>query len=72
MKKQLLKSIGGKIFPVFNVWGINLYPEKSGEAFIEFDSMVNLKPAYGNRTRGVENNEVREKIINIVNKFVLK
>lgn len=25
-------------------WGINLYPEKTGNDFVEFDSMVNLKP----------------------------
>jgi hypothetical protein len=55
-----------------NIWGINLYPEKSGSGrdFIEFDSMVNIKPSLGNRTRGVENKELREKINNIVKKLV--
>ena len=37
-----------------DTWGINLYPENSEEDFIEFDSMINLKPALGNRTRNVE------------------
>ena len=55
-----------------NLWGINLWPEKFGEEFIEFDSMINLKPALGNRTRGVEKEEIRNKIIEIVNKLVLK
>ena|SRR3989338_2578746 len=53
-----------------NTWGINLYLEKSGEDFIEFDSMVNIKPAFGNRSRGVENPEVQEKIKKIVKKLV--
>jgi hypothetical protein len=53
-----------------NVWGINLYPEKEGEAFIEFDSMINLKPAFGNRTRGVDNMETQNKIIEIVKKLI--
>ena len=53
-----------------NTWGINLYLEKSGEDFIEFDSMVNIKPAFGNRSRGVENEEIREKIKKIVKKIV--
>lgn len=44
------------------LWGINLYPGAEGEAFLEFDSMINLKPALGNRTRGVDNPEVREAI----------
>ena len=37
-----------------NLWGINIYPEKLGEDFIEFDSMINLKPGFGNRTRGID------------------
>ncbi len=31
-----------------DLWGINLYPDKSGEEFIEFDSMINLRPSPGN------------------------
>jgi hypothetical protein len=52
------------------VWGINLYPEKEGDDFIEFDSMINLKPVFGNRTRGVDNLETQNKIIEIVKKLV--
>ncbi len=53
-----------------NIWGINLYPDKSGDDMIEFDSMVNLKPNLGNRTRGIESKEVQEKIRRIVKKLV--
>ncbi len=53
-----------------HTWGINLYPGDAGEGFIEYDSLVNLKPAIGNRTRDVENPETREKIRAIVQKFV--
>ncbi len=54
-----------------NLWGINLYPEKMGEDFIEFDSIMNLKPALGNKSRYVENKEIREKIKKIVEKYVV-
>ena len=54
-----------------NVWGINLYPGKSGDDFIEFDSMINLKPAYGNRSRGVDDPDIREKIKAVIAKLVL-
>ncbi len=54
-----------------DIWGINLYPEKTGDDMIEFDSMINLKPDLGNRTRGVDSLEIREKIKNIVHKLVL-
>ncbi len=55
-----------------NLWGINLYPEMTGNDFIEFDSMINLRPSQGNRSRGVENKEIQEKIIEIVNKLIIK
>ncbi len=55
-----------------NLWGINLWPEKSPEEFVEFDSMINLKPAWGNRTRGIDDEKIREKIILIVNKSIAK
>ena len=54
-----------------NIWGINLYPgKKEEENFIEFDSIINLRPSFGNRTRGVENPEIRKKIVEIVEKLV--
>jgi len=53
-----------------DTWGINLYLEKSGDDFIEFDSMINLKPLLGNKTRGVENVEIQNKIREIINKLV--
>ena len=48
------------------VWGVNLYPKESGEAFIEFNSMINIKPVHGNRSRGVEDEAIREKIKAVV------
>lgn len=55
-----------------NLWGINIWPDKTGEEFIEFDSMINLKPGWGNRTRGVDNPEIKERIIKIVEKLIKK
>ena len=53
-----------------NNWGINIYPEKSENDWIEFDSMVNLKPHFGNRSRDVENPEIKGKIRDIVKKLI--
>jgi len=53
-----------------NLWGINIYPEKSEDDFIEFDSIMNLKPDIGNKTRGIESEKIREKIIEIVKKLI--
>ncbi|MHB2025454.1 MAG: DUF5674 family protein [Elusimicrobiota bacterium] len=53
-----------------NLWGINLYPEKSGQEWIEFDSMINIRPSQGNRSRDVENPELRARIVKIVGSLV--
>ena len=52
------------------LWGINLYPEADDEDFLEFDSLINIRPRQGNRSRYVENEEIREKIRIIVNKYM--
>lgn len=51
-----------------DLWGINLYPDDYGtDDFIEFDSMINIRPRQGNRSRDVEDPAVRKEIIRIVN-----
>jgi len=55
-----------------NLWGINVYPEIADENWIEFDSVINLRPSQGNRTRGVDDINVRKRIVEIVNKLVEK
>lgn len=53
-----------------NIWGFNIYPELGPSEWIEFDSMVNVKPLSNNRTRNVENPEIRQRIMAIVNNFI--
>ena len=53
-----------------NLWGINIYPEKKGEDFIEFNSVINIRPNQGNHSRGVEDEQEREKIVGVVNKLI--
>lgn len=55
-----------------NLWGINLYPELFGtEDFIEFDSMINVRPSQGNKTRSVDSVDLQKKIRTIVSNLVL-
>ncbi|MBI4398945.1 MAG: hypothetical protein HY586_07440 [Candidatus Omnitrophica bacterium] len=49
-----------------DLWGINFYPEKEGDQWLEFDSMINIRPGQGNRSRGVEDREIQKKILDIV------
>lgn len=55
-----------------DLWGINLYPEILGDGFVEFDSMINLRPSQGNKSRGVEDGRMRARIIEIVSKRIIK
>ena len=53
-----------------NLWGINLYPEMTGDDFVEFDSLINMRPSSGNRSRGVESAEIRRKIADVVSRRI--
>lgn len=53
-----------------DLWGINLWYEDDGEDFVEFDSMINVRPRQNNRSRSVENAELRDKIVKIVDQWI--
>jgi hypothetical protein len=53
-----------------DLWGINLYPDAEGADWLEFDSMINLRPSFGNRSRGVEDPATREAILQLVERLV--
>lgn len=53
-----------------NLWGINIYPKMKGDDFVEFDSMINLRPSQGNQSRGINDIEIKKKILKIVNGLV--
>jgi len=54
-----------------NIWGINIYPQKTGDDLIIFDSLVNIKPLLNNRTLYVEDEEIRNKIKKIIDKLIV-
>ncbi|HTR19859.1 MAG TPA: DUF5674 family protein [Gemmatimonadales bacterium] len=53
-----------------NLWGINLYPAEGEDAWIEFDSMINVRPSQGNRSRNIEDGALRDRIRQIVTGLV--
>jgi hypothetical protein len=66
-QESLLLDDGSR--PV-DLWGINLYPAETGENWIEFDSMINVRPAQGNRSRGVEDEAARAAIRAVIASLV--
>ena len=55
-----------------DLWGINLYPEMPDADWLEFDSMINLRPSFGNRSRGVDDPATRAAITELVRRLVLR
>lgn len=55
----------------FNLWGINIYPDEPRDKWIEFDSMINIRPRQNNRSRSVEDESIQKRIIETVNKLVI-
>lgn len=54
-----------------DIWGINLHPQEYGRVdFIEFDSMINIRPSQGNASKDVLDNEVRKEIEAIIDGVV--
>jgi len=53
-----------------DLWGINLYPAVEGPDWLEFDSMINLRPSFGNRSRGVDDAATRAAIAALVARVV--
>lgn len=53
-----------------DLWGINLYPQLDGEDWLEFDSMINMRPSFGNRSRGVDDATTRDGIRTLVSRLV--
>lgn len=53
-----------------NLWGINLYLHQTDDDWIEYDSVINLRPSQGNDSRGVDDPAIRQKIREIVDQLV--
>ena len=67
-EEQYLLEIGSR---QRDLWGINLHPGKYGTAdFIEFDSMVNIRPSQNNLSRGVEDPATRQQVIELISRMV--
>lgn len=65
--EQILLADGSQLK---DLWGINFYPTRTGDDWLEFDSMINIRPSQGNRSRNVEDPVTQEKIRSVVRALV--
>lgn len=45
-----------------NLWGFNLYPKEKGDAAIEYNSLINIRPTQGNRSMEITSEETRSAV----------
>ena len=53
-----------------DLWGINFYPDLEMPDMLEFDSLINIRPSQGNRSRSVDDPAIRQEILEIVARLV--
>lgn len=53
-----------------NVWGFNWYFNKKGDERIEYVSLINIRPAQGNRVMEVQDKSLRDKMKSIILKYL--
>lgn len=67
--EQLLLENGSK---QEDLWGVNLYLDEDNiDDLVEFDSMINIRPADGNRSRSVEDPAIQSKIKEVITKWLI-
>lgn len=54
-----------------NLWGANIYPDKEQSEWIEYTSLINIRPAIGNRSLEIQDQTIREQIKGIIKKLVV-
>ena|SRR3989344_3142638 len=54
-----------------DLWGINFKPDRFGtDGFVEFDSMINIRPSQNNPSRSVLDEGIKRQILEVVSEVV--
>ena len=53
-----------------NLWGFNIYPKERGDAALEYISLINIRPAQGNRSMELTDPALRTAIREIVKNLI--
>lgn len=54
-----------------NVWGFNWYFDRTGDERIEYISLINIRPAQGNRAMEVQDAVLRDTMKIVISKYLL-
>ena len=53
-----------------NLWGFNVYPKENGDSAIEYNSLINIRPAQGNRSMEIMSEETRRTVRETVERII--
>jgi hypothetical protein len=53
-----------------NLWGFNIYVNEPQESWLEYNSMINIRPSQNNLSRDIQNEEIKQKINKIVEHMI--
>lgn len=53
-----------------DVWGINLYPDRPVADWVEYTSLINVRPKAGNRSVEITDEGLRAKIRSLVDRLI--
>ena len=54
-----------------DVWGFNVYHDRAGDDWIEYTSLINIRPAVGNKSMLVENSKIRDAMRAYIERLIL-
>lgn len=54
-----------------DLWGFNLYPDEPRGDWIQYTSLINIRPHAGNKSMEIEDKNIREKIREIVDSLII-
>jgi hypothetical protein len=53
-----------------DLWGANYYPGRGVEGCLEFTSLINIRPAHGNRSMLIEDDALRERVRGVAHALI--
>ncbi|MCX6789639.1 MAG: DUF5674 family protein [Candidatus Gribaldobacteria bacterium] len=53
-----------------NVWGFNIHLDQPRESWLEFFSLINIKPSLGSKDMEIQDENIRQAVKTIVDKFI--
>ncbi len=54
-----------------NLWGFNLFNGEEGDGFIEYTSLINIRPQQGNKSMEIVDKGIRSAVRKLVEKYII-